>query len=122
MAWLDQLAEGGRLLVSMTVAIPAGRGASLPADVATLFSEVGGGFTLLVTKRSNKYLARVTSPVAIFHCLGARSAEGENILREALRMNPGGQAEVRSLRRDTHDADTECWLHAPTFCLSRSGV
>jgi protein-L-isoaspartate(D-aspartate) O-methyltransferase len=119
-AWLDQLAEGGRLLVPMTIAFPGGRAAGLPADVAALFSEAGGGITLLVTKRSNKYFARFELPVAIFHCIGARSAEGEKILGEALRR--GGPTDVKSLRRDQHSADTECWLHASAFCLSRSAV
>src|SRR5262249_18199471 len=118
--WLDQLAEGGRLLVPMTIAFPSGRAAGLPADVAALFSEAGVGYTLLVTKRNNKYLARFASPVAIFHCVGARSAEGETVLGEALRR--GGLAGVQSLRRDQHSTDTDCWLHAPAFCLSRSAI
>ena len=103
--WLDPLPIGGRLLVPMTVDLPAP------------WLGNGVGHMLLVTRRSDGFSARFTSPVAIFHCAGARTDDGVELLRQAnLR---GGHDRVRSLRRDAHPADAHCWLHAPRFCLSQ---
>src|SRR2546422_801238 len=106
--WLDQLREGGRLLVPLTVALPGS---------ASLYSNAGGGSMLLVTKRDGQYAARFVLPVAIFHCHGARSEESEKLLAQAFRG--GGYGDVRSLRCDPHISNPDCWLHASAFCLSR---
>jgi protein-L-isoaspartate(D-aspartate) O-methyltransferase len=100
-SWLDQLRLGGRLLVPLTVALPAG--------------ELGAGHMLLIRNHGNGYAARFVMPVGIFHCTGARTEEGDARLRAAF---PRGVDSVRSLRRDAHDPGPECWLHADTFCLS----
>jgi len=118
--WLDQLREGGRLLVPLTVALPMARRGADPNASSSIYSNVGGGSTLLVTKRDGQYAARFVSPVAIFHCQGARSEESEKLLAQAFRG--GGHGDVRSLRRDPHSSNAECWLHASGFCLSRSVV
>jgi protein-L-isoaspartate(D-aspartate) O-methyltransferase len=110
--WLDQLAEGGRLLVFLTVAFPN--------DGSAVFSQAGRGYTLLVTRRGDRYAARFVSPVAVFHCTGARDSASEQLLEEAFKNE--GQADVRSLRQDRHDLNAECWLHTSGFCLSRLGV
>ena len=110
--WLDQLAEAGRLLVPLTVAFPSGSSAFL--------SQSGRGHTLLVTKKGDQYAAHFTSPVAVFHCVGARSEATEQLLDEAFRKE--GQADVRSLRRDQHNVNADCWLHTSGFCLSRSAI
>jgi protein-L-isoaspartate(D-aspartate) O-methyltransferase len=101
-AWLDALAPGGRLLVPLTVAVPR--------------QGFGGGHMLLVTKRADGLLARFVSSVGIFDCAGARTDEGERLLRAA--YTRGGSERVRSLRRTAHEAGPHCWLHAPRFCLS----
>jgi protein-L-isoaspartate(D-aspartate) O-methyltransferase len=100
--WLEQLAPGGRLLVPMTVSLPAAPG-------------LGAGATLLVRKEEAGYSARFTSPVGIFHCEGARSADEEALLATAL--GRGTRASVIRLRRDEHEAGPDCWLHASGFCL-----
>ena len=100
--WLDQLDFGGRLLVPMTVALPV--------------LGIGGGHMLLVSRHSDAYSARFVSPVGIFDCAGARTDDGEKLLKEAYQR--GGQERVRSLRRDAHPPGPQCWLHAPRFCLS----
>jgi hypothetical protein len=71
---------------------------------------------LLVQKRAMAvHAARFVMPVGIFHCTGARTEDDNARLRAAF---PRGVDEVQSLRRDPHDPEPECWLHAPTFCLS----
>jgi protein-L-isoaspartate(D-aspartate) O-methyltransferase len=100
--WLDQLAVGGRLHVPLTVDLPSHPG-------------VGAGHMLLVTKRDTGYDARLTSPVGIFHCEGARTAEGNARLAAALAQ--GDFQAVRELRRDSHPRGPNCWLHGDTFCV-----
>ena len=101
--WIDGLRSGGRLLVPLTVDVEA--------------MEVGVGQMLLVRRCSVGHAARFVSPVGIFHCAVARSAEGEESLRQAYVR--GGEDTVRSLRRDEHLPDAQCWLHGAEFCLSR---
>jgi protein-L-isoaspartate(D-aspartate) O-methyltransferase len=99
--WLDQLAIGGRLLLPLTVAL------SVPG--------IGSGLMLLVTRNASDYSARLTSPVAIFHCEGMRDTEGNALLAKAFFQ--GRTDCVRRLRRDTHVAGEDCWLHGSGFCL-----
>jgi protein-L-isoaspartate(D-aspartate) O-methyltransferase len=100
--WVDQLAAGGRLLVPLTVSLPASPG-------------VGSGLMLLVTRREAEYSARLTSPVSIFHCEGARTAEGQSLLLKAFAKSEHGS--VVRFRRDEHQAGEDCWLHGSDFCL-----
>lgn len=110
--WLDQLRLGGRLLIPLTVAL-------LPDLRPRWFGEgmdVGTGQMLLVVRHPGGYAARFVSPVGIFHCVGARTDEGNDLLAQAFQR--GGDERVRSSRRDKDDASSQCWLHAPGFCLS----
>ena len=100
--WLDQSRVGGRLLVPMTVDVP--------------ISGLGGGHMLLIARQPGAYSARFISPVGIYHCTGARTAEGGELLKRSYLR--GGEERVRSLRRDRHPSVPQCWLHAPRFCLS----
>ena len=104
--WLDQLRTGGRLLVPLTV------------DLPEPFLGLGAGHMLLVTRHSGSCSARFTSPVGIFHCAGARTTDGGELLGQAYLR--GDHDRVRSLRRDEHPPSPQCWLHAPRFCLSCS--
>jgi protein-L-isoaspartate(D-aspartate) O-methyltransferase len=100
--WLDALSRCGRLLVPLTVGLRE--------------QEVGVGRMLLVEKCERELAARFVTPVAIFHCAGARSVRGEQRLRRA--FDAGGAESIRSLRRDPHASGADCWLHAGSFCLS----
>ncbi len=100
--WLDQLGVGGRLLIPLTVGVPGMPG-------------IGAGSMLLVARRGAEYTARFTSPVGIFHCEGARSADGEAMLARAL--DGGNGASVCRLRRDDHEPGPNCWLHTREICL-----
>jgi protein-L-isoaspartate(D-aspartate) O-methyltransferase len=101
--WLDQLAVGGRLLIPLTVAIP-----TMPG--------IGAGSMLLVTRGETEYSAKFTSPVGIFHCEGARSAEEEALLAKAFAERD--RASVCRLRRDAHGWGPNCWLHTSDVCLT----
>jgi protein-L-isoaspartate(D-aspartate) O-methyltransferase len=102
--WLEQLEPGGRLLVPLTADLPR--------------AGLGAGYMLLVTRCSSGLAAQFLGPVGIFHCAGARTLAGSEDLRRAFAR--GEQAQVRSLRREPHAEEPECWLHAaPSFCLSR---
>ena len=100
--WLDQTRAGGRLLVPMTV------------DLGV--EGLGAGHMLRITREPDTWSACFISPVGIFHCAGARTADGGELLKQSYRR--GGQDRVRSLRRDRHPPGPQCWLHAPRFCLS----
>jgi protein-L-isoaspartate(D-aspartate) O-methyltransferase len=101
-SWLDRLADGGRLLLPLTVSIAGG--------------EIGAGRVIRVVRRGHAFEARFVSFAAIFHCIGARSDEGDLALRDAYRE--GDADEVRSLRRDIHDRSAACWLHFGDACIS----
>jgi len=75
---------------------------------------------LLVTRHSDFLSARFTSPVGIFHCTGARTINGVDLLKQAYLR--GGHERVRSLLRDEHPSSPQCRLHAPRFCLSQVGA
>lgn len=100
--WLDALRPGGRLLVPLTVELPA--------------PGLGAGHVLGLVRQAHGFAARFVSPVGIFHCAGARTERGAERLREA--FGRGGEERVRALRRDAHAPDGSCWLHAERFCLS----
>jgi protein-L-isoaspartate(D-aspartate) O-methyltransferase len=99
--WLDQLPEGGRLLVPLTTA-------------------GGQGGYLLVERRTAGYRARFVSYVAIFAATSGRDPAAAERLAAAFRRTryDGARKLVAALRRDPHDAGDDCWLHAPDFCLS----
>ena len=105
--WLDQLANGGRLLLPLTVSLP-----SMPG--------IGVGSMLLVTRTGSGYAARFTSPVGIFHCEGARSTEGEAALRRA--FAGGNLPSIQGLQRAAHEQGAGCRLHGEGFCLQASAL
>lgn len=105
--WLDRLRPGGRLMLPL-VRWPAPR-----ADTST----AGTGVLLKVTRHDPTFAARIVSPVGIFPCIGAVDPNADRRLGEALAGGAGIDV-VRSLRRDAHAAEPNCWLHGDGFCLS----
>jgi protein-L-isoaspartate(D-aspartate) O-methyltransferase len=97
--WLDGLADEGRLLLPMTAG-------------------PRGGFMLRVDRRSNDFTARSLGWVGFYPFAGARVTDDEAALGRAL-ADPAGQEQIRSLRRDRHEADQTCWLHRDGWCLSK---
>jgi protein-L-isoaspartate(D-aspartate) O-methyltransferase len=106
--WLDQLAEGGRL--------------SVPLTIDTAYSEqwaaINPGAVFQIERRGDDYLARWISVVAIFPCAGARDEVSGRALAEALRN--GREKEVTRLYRKSAPSDEQCWLRAPGWCLAYS--
>ena len=101
--WLDALKPGGRLLVPLTTDMGGGT--------------IGKGWMLKIEQTERHFAARFGGIVAIYHCTGARSAAMVPLLQKA--FTSWGFAEVKRLRRDQHLADSGCWLHADTWCLSK---
>jgi protein-L-isoaspartate(D-aspartate) O-methyltransferase len=103
-AWLDALAEGGRMIVPLTAVIPA-------------MGPVGKGVMVLVTRRSGEdFGARALTFVAIYSGLGLRDDGLNEQLGRALMRTPFPR--LTRLRRDAHAAEAACWLHGAEFCLS----
>ena len=95
--WLEALRANGTLLLPLT-------------------GLYGNGLVLKVRKRDTRYAAHFVSSISIFPCVGARDADTARLLGQAF-IN-GGWASVRSLRRDTHESESTCWLHSECLCLS----
>ena len=100
--WLDCLRPDGRLILYLTVAFDN--------------TGAGKGGMLKVRREGQEYSARFLSPVAVFHCSGARDEGANRQLLEA--MMRGRWGSVQSLRRDAHELNDACWLHGDNFCLS----
>lgn len=95
--WLDALNVNGRLLFPLTAA-------------------VGGGATLLVTKRqTGPFAARFLLLAQFVPCVGARDQAMEEKLAEAFRN--GKWSEVRSLHRN-NAPDDSCWCAGAGWWLS----
>lgn len=107
--WLDALKPGGRLMLPLT-GIRASGGASR-------FGRNLAGSVLRVRRTGRSFEARFLERIGLSPLLGGRDLAHERLLAEAL--GRGGDDDVRSLRLDAHDRGAHCWLHAPTFCLSR---
>ena len=120
--WIDSLRFGSRLifpLISTDVTMPM------------WFSRFGGqirtraikwhgrmaGLMLRVRRQEHGYEVTPVSTVGIFPCIGAIDRETDAAVARALAA--GGFESVRSLRRDSHTPDENCWLHAKDLCLSR---
>lgn len=97
--WLDRLKQGGRLVMMLT-------------------TDKWWGQILRATRLDQGYAAALLGPCGFIPCINARDAASEAALVAAL--EGGGMEEVKSLRRDAHDADQSCWMHCDGFCLSRN--
>jgi protein-L-isoaspartate(D-aspartate) O-methyltransferase len=99
--WFDMLRPGGQLMLPLT-------------------GKPGWGQVLLVTRgmeEADGFAARFVGHVGIYGFAGAREEDAAARLDEAFKG--GDEAEVKSLRRETHAEDETCWLHGHGFCLSR---
>jgi protein-L-isoaspartate(D-aspartate) O-methyltransferase len=103
-AWLDALAEDGRLLVPLTGAMPA------------MGPRLGKGMMLRLTRTRDDWRAHVSTMVAIYSLVGARDDAMNAALGKA--MLSGALMKATRLRRDSHEPAASCILHGPTSCLS----
>jgi protein-L-isoaspartate(D-aspartate) O-methyltransferase len=109
-AWLDRLADGGRLILPMTS--DQGFGAKTPERMAS------AGAIFRIQRRGPDYLAYWISPVAIFPCAGNRDAASERALSEAFAK--GGLNRITRLYRHQEIPEERCWLRGPEWCLAYS--
>jgi protein-L-isoaspartate(D-aspartate) O-methyltransferase len=103
--WLDATRDGARLLVPLTVSIPA------------MSPTLSKGLILHAQLLAGAWRARVDSMVAIYSLVGLRDEVANGALGQALRSGSSG-APVTSIRRDAHAADATCWLHVDGACVS----
>ena len=105
-AWLDALADGGRLLVPLTAEFPG-----MPAGI-------GKGIMMLVTRRAGEWRAHVcgTMPVAIYSSKEIRDAQLGAQVAQA--MVTGALLKAARIRRDAHGAVASCIVHGVSNCLS----
>lgn len=103
-AWLDGMAEGGRLLVPLTFQRPP-----MPST----------GILVRIRRIGGRYPADCISRVGIYDCDGAREAEGDAAVRALVStMEAEGIPPVRSLVRSTHEKVASCLIHTRSCCLS----
>jgi protein-L-isoaspartate(D-aspartate) O-methyltransferase len=102
-SWLDNLQLAGTLVLPLTVEF------GIP--------HVGKGMVLRVSKLQSGYAANfLPVPVMIYSCSSVRNSEFGSLLGKPFMS--GTFSSVKSLRRDPHSSEPDCWLHTPTFCLS----
>jgi protein-L-isoaspartate(D-aspartate) O-methyltransferase len=104
--WLDALRPEGKLLLPLTVSSDPKRPQS--------------GQILKVVRQSSAFSAGFICQTGIYPCSGARNKEMNQKLKQALEARDSKS--VQSLRREQHDPDDTCWLHADDFCLSKISV
>jgi protein-L-isoaspartate(D-aspartate) O-methyltransferase len=110
-AWLERLAEGGRLILPLTTeqGFTAARSSEQVARSGAVFR---------IERRGADYLAKAISAVAIFPCVGGREPMAEATLSAA--FAEGGMQNVTRLYRHNEIPAERCWLRAPDWCLAFS--
>jgi protein-L-isoaspartate(D-aspartate) O-methyltransferase len=101
--WLDQLKEGGRLILPLTADGFPNR-------------DVRRGVVFRIERRGPEFLARRISGVAIFPCEGGRDEASERALAAA--FDKGGAERVTRLYRRGDLPEDQCWLRTPGWCLA----
>jgi protein-L-isoaspartate(D-aspartate) O-methyltransferase len=102
-AWLDRLADGGRLILPLTAGeFPSG--------------DVRQGAVFRIERRSSTFLAERISGVAIFPCEGVRDPLSEAALAAA--FEKGRVQEVTRFYRRDDLAEEDCWLRGTGWCLA----
>ena len=103
--WLDVMNDGGRLLLPLTCEMPG-----MPAGISK-------GMMLLANRDGETWSAHCTGvPVAIYSLIGARDPQRQPALGKA--MMDGSFMRVKRLRRDPHEPEATCLVHADSVCLS----
>jgi protein-L-isoaspartate(D-aspartate) O-methyltransferase len=119
-AWLDSLAPHARMVLPLTAMLPtpgatSASGASPAA--ASPPSTIGKGIVVTLTKREDVEIdARTLTFVAIYSAIGIRDERLNEPLGKALMRGTWGA--IRRLRREVHEPDATCWLHADRCCVS----
>ena len=107
--WLDNLADGGRLILPLTTADGFG-------NVRNPEAMLRSGAVFRITRHGEDFLAKWISPVAIFPCAGNRDETAERALAAAFAK--GRFQEVARLYRHNDLPPEQCWLGGPGWCLA----
>lgn len=99
--WLDALAEGGRMLIPLTVRMDA---------------HLGKGPMIRIVRGRDGFAARVQTMVAIYSAIGLRDEVINAALGRAMATQPFPA--LTRLRRDAHEPASSCWLHTATCCFA----
>lgn len=105
-AWLDTLAEGGRMIVPLTT----------DANTRTLNSTHLSGLYFKIQRREGEFDARALLPTAIIAAEGIRDPVAEAALAAAFAK--GGWNQVTRLVRGASVPDDQCWLRGDGWCLT----
>jgi protein-L-isoaspartate(D-aspartate) O-methyltransferase len=106
--WLERLAEGGRMVVPITVPMGAtGLGKGVMAKIVREAAQA-------VDER--RFSARVLTFVAIYSCSSVRDAQLEPVLGKAFAT--GMLMKMKSVRVDAHEAGETCIVHGSEVCFS----
>ena len=102
-AWLDALTVGGRLMLPLTVTMPA-------------MGPLGKGFMTFLRKVDGAtFDARALTLTMIYSAVGLRDERLNETLGTAMMRTPFPP--FTRLRRDPHDEGAGCWFHATGFCF-----
>jgi protein-L-isoaspartate(D-aspartate) O-methyltransferase len=107
-AWLDGLAEGGRLILPLT--------ANMGFNELQVTARRGAVFR--IERRGTEYLAACVSPVVIFPCAGSRDSVSEAALAAAFER--GDWHKVSRLYRGDDIPPERCWVRGSGWCLAYS--
>ena len=107
-AWLDGLAEGGRLILPLTTNQGFRGDETIPLERR--------GAVFRITRHGDGYAAERISAVAIFPCEGMRDPASEAALAAAFAN--GRVTEVRRLHRRDDVPEEDCWVRGPGWCLA----
>jgi protein-L-isoaspartate(D-aspartate) O-methyltransferase len=107
-AWLDGLAEGGRLILPLTTNQGFHGDETIPLERR--------GAVFRIERRGDRFDAKWISPVAIFPCEGARDAASEAALNAA--FETGRVREVTRLYRRSDLPEEDCWMRGDGWCLT----
>jgi len=99
--WLDQLAEGGRIVLPLT---------------ASMSANAGSGVIARIVRSNSSFSAQVISRVAIYSCASVRDPQMEAPLAKSLENKR--LLKLRSVRRRQHDPAETCLAHGHEVCLS----
>jgi protein-L-isoaspartate(D-aspartate) O-methyltransferase len=100
--WLSSLTENGRILLPLTVHLPA-------------FPGGGVGFVICAQRSDGRWPVRVVGMVGIYDCAGARDPMAEPQLRKFL--SPDASARIQALSIEPHFKGDRCLVHLDGFCL-----
>jgi protein-L-isoaspartate(D-aspartate) O-methyltransferase len=105
-AWLDALRVEGRLIVPLTVSMPA-------------MGRIGKGVVVCLTRTAAEaFTARTLAMTAIYSGIGLRDDEANAELGHTFARCP--MPRLTRFRRDVHTASATCWLHNSHGCFELS--